>query len=219
MARSSNETKQVVTDKPKRKRIVPPITVSSNTAVTSSGDDNKSIFKCSKCRQRGRQSCSQQACLKCCTDDDCEGHREQRESAREKDLILEGNHYINKMAAQIRAKAIPPGRCRESSIKYTSETLTIWSLKQYMANPKWRDDAVRRSKRKAGLLEKDRLNKNLKRQMEDGRSTNNKKKSKGNDEGYTVLDAQVMKKGGLNRAQRFKNIMNDLYVKSLVSDA
>jgi len=218
MARSSNETNKQVTGKPKRKRSVTPIPVSGKKSETSSGDDNKSIFKCSRCRQRGRLSCSQQACLKCCTDDTCEGHREQREAAIEKDLILEGKHYINNMAAQKRAKAIPPGKFRETSIKYTSETLTIWSLEQYLANPKWRDDAVRRSKRKAELLAKDRVNENLKRQMEGGRSTN-KKKLKDNDESSTVSDAPMMKNGGLNRAQRFKNVMNDLYFKSLVSDA
>jgi len=204
MARSSHETNHLINGKSKRSR----------KSENSSTEDNKSIFKCSKCPKLGRRSCSQSACLKCCTDDRCEGHREQRESAKEKDLIIEGKHYINRMAAHERARAIPPGKFHESSIKYTRETLTIWSLEQYMANPKWRDDAVRRSKRKAELLAKDRLNENLKKQIE-----TKKKRSKESEESVTVTNCQSMKKVGQNRSQRFKAIMDNLYVKSLASDA
>jgi hypothetical protein len=98
--------------------------------------------------------CSQESCLHCCTSTECEAHAESR--ARQKyhaDLLL-GNTEIARRAKQVRALALLPGAFRESGFVSMTQTIKIWDLREFMANPKWKEDAVRKSqKRKAREFE------------------------------------------------------------------
>lgn len=93
-------------------------------------------------------ACSQMACLPCCSDTQCEGHKEAREKALLDSAILNGTSEINLKAAAKRKLAIVPGSFREPAFAYLGETAMLWSLRDYMAVPKWRDDAVRRSRKR-----------------------------------------------------------------------
>ena len=160
------------------------------------------------------KACSQSACLLCCTDDDCDGHRETREAAKEKDSILEGTNWINKLAAEKRALAVLPGVFHEPSFHYLDETAYLWSLNDFFANPKWRDDAIRRSKRNREW-----------RQQTQIRTTNSSKKSKKrskNINSITEVDkicskdnCAVTKSAKESQKQRFTRIMDTLYNQSL----
>ena len=42
---------------------------------------------------------------------------------------------------------VAPGRFAEESIHYLGDTVCIWDLNEFLSNRKWREDAVRRSRR------------------------------------------------------------------------
>jgi len=144
--------------------------------------------KCSKCKRiKSKRGCSQSACLHCCTDTKCEGHKEIREKARLDEAILNGTTDIQIEAAMKRASAILPGTFREKAFQYHSETSVLWSFNDYMAVPKWKEDTIRKS---------------LKR----SRRRESTKASPGD------ISSAVQRK--VNRKQRFKRVMDDLYKKS-----
>ena len=94
-------------------------------------------------------ACSQLACIKCCTDiDGCEGHRALREEKRRQDEILAGTSAVNVRAAKQRKMAVTPGAFPgEPAFRYLQESLVVWDCRRYLDNPKWREDAIRRSER------------------------------------------------------------------------
>mmetsp|Transcript_8600 Transcript_8600/g.12256 ORF Transcript_8600/g.12256 Transcript_8600/m.12256 type:complete len:102 (+) Transcript_8600:70-375(+) len=80
-----------------------------STAKKTLNDSNKTTL-CPVCKKRrGKVSCSQQSCSRCCSDPDCEGHRDLRESAKLKESILNGTSLVNRLAARKRALAVRPG--------------------------------------------------------------------------------------------------------------
>ena len=52
------------------------------------------------------------------------------------------------LAKDKRSKAIPPGRSKEPGFSYLGDTVVLWDLYQYMANPAWREDALRKTKKR-----------------------------------------------------------------------
>ena len=44
------------------------------------------------------------------------------------------------------------GAFKDSNIQYFGETVVIWNIREFMSVTKWREDAVRRSKRKLGSV-------------------------------------------------------------------
>jgi len=119
------------------------------------------------------------------------------------------------MAAQKRALKAVPGAFHEPAIHYLGESVTIWSLRQYMANPKWRDDAVRRSKRNVELLIKE-SKRNLELNAHNGKERSKRKRSM-EDKQISDTNTQRIKKP-INKRERFKSIMEELYQKSLNAD-
>eukprot|EP00957_Ditylum_brightwellii_P039891 3020343-Ditylum_brightwellii.AAC.1 len=87
--------------------------------------------------------------------------------AKMNDSILDGTTLINRAASTKRALAILPGTFREPAFHYLGETLKIWSLREFFANPKWRDDALRKSKRLVERLHMDHHHKSKKRVFDD----------------------------------------------------
>lgn len=140
-------------------------------------------------------ACSQLACIKCCTDiDGCEGHRALREEKRRQDEILAGTSAVNVRAAKQRKMTVTPGAFPgEPAFRYLQESLIVWDCRQYLDNPKWREDAIRRSERNKRAREvfvaAAVSGSNTKKEEEDGPK---KRKKEG-------------------RKRRFQRIMNELY--------
>ena len=61
------------------------------------------------------------------------------------------------LANDKRKLRIPPHTFRESSFEYLGETIQLWSLKEYFKVDKWREDAIRKSRRNAEAREIERL--------------------------------------------------------------
>ena len=134
-------------------------------------------------------ACSQLACIKCCDDEECEGHRATREEKKKQDEIMAGTSNINKIAAKQRKCAVKPGAFPgEPAFHYLNESILIWDTKAYLANPKWREDTIRRSE-----------------------------KNKRAREVYQSSLPAVKKAKG-NRKTRFNRIMNQLYEESMKSE-
>src|SRR5210317_1339714 len=92
--------------------------------------------------------CLQSACIQCCTNPTCEPHREARLALRKNQSILDGNDIITRLATQKRKCKVAKGAFHESNIQYFGETVVIWNIREFMNVTKWREDAIRRSKRK-----------------------------------------------------------------------
>jgi hypothetical protein len=52
------------------------------------------------------------------------------------------------LATQKRKCKVAKGAFHESNIQYFGETVVIWNIRDFMNVTKWREDAIRRSKRK-----------------------------------------------------------------------
>ena len=139
-------------------------------------------------------ACTQKACIRCCTDKTCPGHYEQRAKEAEKKSIVDGTHPIMVLANEKRKRKIPPGRFRDESFKYLGETILIWSVRDFLANDKWREDAIRRSRRNTEARETERLV---------------QLKELG---GKKVPGTSIKKEG---RGRRFQRVMDALYQQSV----
>lgn len=139
--------------------VLPSSCSSSSTTANSNLKNNGSttavataVNKCSKCQKRlAREGCTQMACLNCCSDlDGCETHKKPRAQALLKEQILAGTTETQKLAAAKRRMRIPEtGRFfREPGFVYQGDTVVIWDLRAYASNPKWREDALRKSIRR-----------------------------------------------------------------------
>lgn len=54
---------------------------------------------------------------------------------------------VTAAARRKRSKKVAPGRFAEDSIHYLGDTVCIWDVNEFLSNRKWREDAVRRSRR------------------------------------------------------------------------
>ncbi len=131
------------------------------------------------------------ACFTCCLDKNCEGHREQYFRLS----IVEGNHSLQKLARKQRARAVKNGAFRDSAFHFLGETINVWNLREYMKNPKWRDESIRKSRRY--VRDSDQIICNI-------RSCGGKRKEDGDRKSIVG-----------NRRKRFKAIMEELHKKSL----
>ena len=111
-----------------------------------------SNVKCGKCSKRmAREGCTQLACLQCCDDfNGCESHRKPRAHALWKEQVLAGTTDVQSLAAAKRKMRIPAGRVfREPGFVYQGDTVVIWDLRAFARNPKWREEAIRKSIRRS----------------------------------------------------------------------
>ena len=90
--------------------------------------------------------CTQSVCLKCCTDrEGCTVHKEQREQAAFRDQVFHGTTDVQLALQDKRSKLIVKGRFRETGFTYMGDTVVIWNLREYLDNPKWKEEALRKS--------------------------------------------------------------------------
>ena len=130
--------------------------------------------------------------------------------------MLDGTDRITQAAKKKRESRAGPGAFHDSNLHYFGDTVVIWDVKEFMANPKWREDAMRRSRnRKDGSMK-----------LVDLGAVAGKKKRKRR--GGDVEEAGVAagkkggedKKGGgqkkpSSRKKRFEAICDRLYQQSL----
>lgn len=101
--------------------------------------------KCSGCKRRiASRSCVDNACIQCCKDMKCPAHLPKRQA-------LQNQLEVNKIAADLRDRAIPQGSHREPNIKYIGETLVFWNIHEFLKNPKWCKEAMRKAKKQEEL--------------------------------------------------------------------
>ena len=94
--------------------------------------------------------CTDSSCLLCCRDDRCVVHKEIRAKAQWKQDVLNRCTPIHRMAKSKKSQQIRDGAFREKGFVYMGQTIQIWNIREYMRNPKWKEDAVRKSKRRLG---------------------------------------------------------------------
>eukprot|EP00574_Skeletonema_japonicum_P003233 CAMPEP_0201726328 /NCGR_PEP_ID=MMETSP0593-20130828/9384_1 /ASSEMBLY_ACC=CAM_ASM_000672 /TAXON_ID=267983 /ORGANISM="Skeletonema japonicum, Strain CCMP2506" /LENGTH=197 /DNA_ID=CAMNT_0048217801 /DNA_START=193 /DNA_END=786 /DNA_ORIENTATION=+ len=170
--------------------------------------------KCSVCKKRlGRKNCLQSACIQCCTDPTCEPHHEAREALRKTQSILNGTDAITRMATAKRNSKVAKGAFKDANIQYFGETVVIWNVREFMSVTKWREDAVRRSKRKFDSLvdEGMRSKKRGRRSSNDHRDEDNNNNSK--DE--IVQSMENKKSTKKSRRKKFAEVCQVLLQNSL----
>ncbi|KAL7452378.1 hypothetical protein ACHAWC_004101, partial [Mediolabrus comicus] len=153
-------------------------------------------------------------CIQCCTNPTCEPHREAREALRKNQSILDGNDIITRLATQKRKCKVAKGAFHESNIQYFGETVVIWNIREFMNVTKWREDAIRRSKRK--VVDNGGIADGI------GRGVGGKKRGRNNDDDSSGgVDAAitaitpVSKKPKLSRRKKFTQVCQVLLENSL----
>lgn len=120
-------------------------------AVMSPSTIARTQSKCSICQKRkAAEGCVSQSCLSCCTDINCALHKRSREQAAWKAQVLDRATPVQLRAAELRARRITnrKGFLKEPGFVYTGDTIMIWNVHEYLANTKWKDDAVRKCLRR-----------------------------------------------------------------------
>eukprot|EP00545_Synedropsis_sp_CCMP1620_P004386 CAMPEP_0119014942 /NCGR_PEP_ID=MMETSP1176-20130426/10472_1 /TAXON_ID=265551 /ORGANISM="Synedropsis recta cf, Strain CCMP1620" /LENGTH=90 /DNA_ID=CAMNT_0006968193 /DNA_START=377 /DNA_END=649 /DNA_ORIENTATION=- len=56
------------------------------------------------------------------------------------------------MAKRQRYLALMPHSYREPGFVYSQQTIKIWDVREFMANPKWKEDAIRKSEKRRARL-------------------------------------------------------------------
>lgn len=75
-------------------------------------------------------------------------HKEQRDQAAFREQILSGTTDVQLALQAKRSKIVVKGRFREPGFAYMGDTVIIFSLKEYLSNPKWKEDALRKSSKR-----------------------------------------------------------------------
>mmetsp|Transcript_6909 Transcript_6909/g.10496 ORF Transcript_6909/g.10496 Transcript_6909/m.10496 type:complete len:186 (-) Transcript_6909:105-662(-) len=123
--------------------------VSDNSNIKCKTRNRQDLTKCVKCKTRlSRRGCTENACLQCCDNENCEAHAESREKAKYNDDLLKRNTDIARRAKRQRSLALRPGSFKEVGFSFTEQSIKIWDIHEFMSNQKWKDDAVRRSKKR-----------------------------------------------------------------------
>ena len=77
--------------------------------------------------------------------DFCEAHAESRRKQKYQEELLQGTTEITRLAQRDRNLAVIPGAFREPGFVSLQQTIKIWDLREFMANSKWKEDAIRKS--------------------------------------------------------------------------
>lgn len=141
----------------------------TNTAITSAIKNNpfsavvETNAKCQVCLRRlARDGCTQRACIQCCTDiSGCVSHQKPRAQTLWKEQVLAGTTETQLWAAQQRRMRLMDkassgkrrGFFREPGFVYQGDTVVIWDIRSYASNPKWKEDAIRKSVRRNRAIE------------------------------------------------------------------
>ena len=114
------------------------------------------------------------------------------------------------LAREKRQKRIPPHTFRDTSFEFLGETILLWSLTEYFKVDKWREEAIRRSRRNEEAREIDLWlvkRKEVEKQGGGG----------GNGGGSGVGNLGGRKKTSRRRRRPFRQVMDALYEKSIAN--
>eukprot|EP00977_Amphora_coffeiformis_P015495 scaffold4525_cov132-Amphora_coffeaeformis.AAC.3 len=134
------------------------VAAATTTTTTTSPPSAAKVttLLCRQCQKRhAHRECPAHACHVCCTTTatttTCPKHAAMRAKQQWRQRVLEGKTDVQLFAAAKRKALLPKhgGKFhRESGFVYAGDTVVIWNLREYYDNPKWRDDARRRSIRR-----------------------------------------------------------------------
>lgn len=65
--------------------------------------------------------------------------------------MLKGTTQVQQGAKAKRASAVLPGTFHEPGLRYMKQSIEIWNRRKFLANPKWRGDAIRRVDKRRAL--------------------------------------------------------------------
>ena len=125
-----------------------------NTTASGAKAPNNTANKilCVHCQKRNAsKDCPDTACSACCTASAlaCPKHAAVRAKQNWRQLVLQGRTPEQLLAAEKRKSLLPKhSPFKESGFRYTGDTVVIWNIRDYYANPKWRVDARRRSNKR-----------------------------------------------------------------------
>jgi hypothetical protein len=107
------------------------------------------------------------------------------------------------MAIKKRTSKVAKGAFKDTNIQYFDETVVIWNIREFMSVTKWREDALRRSKRLDGGGD-DRIG----------------RRNRGNDHDDNNMDGRVVeltnnKKPKQSRRKKFAEVCQVLLQNSL----
>lgn len=129
---------------------------------------------------------------------------------RKNQSILDGNDIITRLATQKRKCKVVKGAFHDSNIQYFGETVVIWNIREFMNVTKWREDAIRRSKRKVEGSAGGVGGRGGKK-----RGRNNDDDSSGGVDAATTAITPVSKKPKLSRKKKFTQVCQVLLENSL----
>ena len=130
---------------------------------------------------------------------------------------MAGTTPLQLLVKEKRSKSIPVGRFKEQDFSYLGDTVVLWDLNQYFANPIWREDAIRKSKkRRMRQLNHDFL---LIGTTTTGGTTTSTRMTTTTTTSHTTTTTTTTKSPSTKktRRQRCHDIMEALYQKSLLS--
>lgn len=118
--------------------------------VTPKAKTQNALPVCNTChKRRPAKGCTMQCCVTCCNDSVCEVHMKLKEQKVWKKSVLAGTTDVQKQAALLRKRRLAPGTFREPLFMYVGDSIVLWNLRDYVKNPKWKEEAIRKSKRRS----------------------------------------------------------------------
>lgn len=96
---------------------------------SNNNNNNPAKLKCVKCFRAARKDCTGNLCIRCCTDENCVVHQEQRARAKWKEDVIAGITEIQQKAKHKRARAIPKKRFKEAAFRYMNDTVVLWDMR------------------------------------------------------------------------------------------
>ncbi|VEU34742.1 unnamed protein product [Pseudo-nitzschia multistriata] len=103
----------------------------SPTAVANGGNTVTKL-RCLNCWRVARKDCTGSLCIRCCTDETCTVHNEQRAKLAWKKAVTLGTTDLQKEARAKRARKIPKGRFKEEEFSYMHDTVVLWDLRSVL---------------------------------------------------------------------------------------
>jgi hypothetical protein len=85
--------------------------------------------------------CTRNLCIKCCSDDDCLVHQEQRQKVGWKHQVMTGTTPLQQRAQWKRSQVIKINNSnhkkqksflKEPNFKYIGDTVVVWDIRQYL---------------------------------------------------------------------------------------